>query len=142
MNLLQYCFCFMFWFFGPEDLSSLTRDQTCTPCIGRESLNHWTAREVPQIAIFKKTRKWTFGSVSAVIAFSGFNWAYYMMISIFSLLLMYNLRYFKSLFNNCYRVCNISLQLIQVHFQIIPSTTQVMQEMYNKEFPIFPSHLL
>ena len=29
------------------DLSSSTRDQTHTPCIGRRSLNHWTAREVP-----------------------------------------------------------------------------------------------
>ena len=28
------------------DLSSPTRNQTCTPCIGRRSLNHWTAREV------------------------------------------------------------------------------------------------
>ena len=50
LNLLQYCFCFMFWFFWPWDmwdLSSLTRDQTHTPCIRRQSLNHWTAREVP-----------------------------------------------------------------------------------------------
>ena len=29
------------------DLNSLTRDWTCTPCIGRRSLNHWIAREVP-----------------------------------------------------------------------------------------------
>ena len=47
LNLLQYCFCFMFWFFGLWDLSSLTRDQTHTLCIGRQSLNHWTSREVP-----------------------------------------------------------------------------------------------
>ena len=36
--------------FGPRgmwDLSSWTRDRTRTPCIGRQSLNHWTAREVP-----------------------------------------------------------------------------------------------
>ena len=40
----------MFWFFWPWgmwDLTSLTRDRTCTPCIGRRSLNQWTAREVP-----------------------------------------------------------------------------------------------
>ena len=30
------------------DVSSPTRDQTHTPCIGRRSLNHWAAREVPQ----------------------------------------------------------------------------------------------
>ena len=41
LNLLQYCF----W--GMWDLTSLTRDQTCTPCIGRQSVNHWTTREVP-----------------------------------------------------------------------------------------------
>ena len=29
------------------DLSSLTRDQTCVPCIGRRILYHWTTREVP-----------------------------------------------------------------------------------------------
>ena len=35
----------IFWPEGMQDLSSLTRDRTCTPCIGRRSLNHWTARE-------------------------------------------------------------------------------------------------
>ena len=29
------------------DLSSLVRDWTRTPCIGRQSLNHWTTREFP-----------------------------------------------------------------------------------------------
>ena len=29
------------------DLSSLTRDGTCVPCIVRQILYHWTAREVP-----------------------------------------------------------------------------------------------
>ena len=28
--------------------SLLTRDSTCIPYIGRQSLNHWTAREVPK----------------------------------------------------------------------------------------------
>ena len=28
------------------NLSSLTRDQTCIPCIGRQILNHWTTREI------------------------------------------------------------------------------------------------
>ena len=31
---------------GMWDLSSPNRDQTCAPCIGRQSFNHWTAREV------------------------------------------------------------------------------------------------
>ena len=42
-------FFLMFWFCWPRgmwDLSSLTRGRTRTPCIGRGSLNHWTAREV------------------------------------------------------------------------------------------------
>ena len=31
------------------DLNSLTRAQTCIPCIGRLILNHWTTREVPNL---------------------------------------------------------------------------------------------
>ena len=47
-NLLQYCFCFVlvFWLWSMWDLRSPTRDWTRTPYIGRQSLNHWTAREV------------------------------------------------------------------------------------------------
>ena len=41
--LLFYGF---FWPQGIGDLSSLTRDGTCTPCIGRWRLNHWSDREV------------------------------------------------------------------------------------------------
>ena len=40
----------MFWLFGHKAcgiLASLTRDQTHSPCTGRQSLNHWTTREVP-----------------------------------------------------------------------------------------------
>ena len=32
---------------GMWDLSSLTRNRTCVPCIERQILNHWTTREVP-----------------------------------------------------------------------------------------------
>ena len=39
--------CIVFWPRGRWDLSSLTRDQTCTPCIGRQRLNHWTTRKSP-----------------------------------------------------------------------------------------------
>ena len=51
LNLLQYCFCFTFWFFwlrGMWDPSSLARDQTRTRCFGRRGLNHRTARKVPE----------------------------------------------------------------------------------------------
>ena len=48
-NVLQYGFCsmFRFWPQGMWDLSSLTRDPTHIPYIGRWSLNHWITREVP-----------------------------------------------------------------------------------------------
>ena len=49
LNLSWYSLCFMFCFmfcpWGMWDLSSLIRDQTHTPCIGRWSLNHCTPRE-------------------------------------------------------------------------------------------------
>ena len=35
------------------DFNSLTRGQTHTPCIGRQSLNHWTTREVPLRLVLK-----------------------------------------------------------------------------------------
>ena len=38
------CFISLVW--GMWNLSFLARDWTCTPCIGRQSLNHRTAREV------------------------------------------------------------------------------------------------
>ena len=55
LNLLQYCFCFMFWvvFFvclflhwDMWDLSSPTRDWTHMPCFEVKSY-HWTAKEAP-----------------------------------------------------------------------------------------------
>ena len=49
------CFFFVcfFWPQGMWDLSSLPRDQTRTPCIGKRSLNYWTAREVPMCLFLK-----------------------------------------------------------------------------------------
>ena len=41
----------LFWPQGMWDFSSLTKDWTCTPYIGRQSLNHLTARKVPRIKI-------------------------------------------------------------------------------------------
>ena len=51
--LLLFYFVFVFLPWGMWDLSSQTRDWTHTPCIGRRSLNHWTAREVPPTFLFK-----------------------------------------------------------------------------------------
>ena len=36
------------------DISYLTRDRTCIPCIRKQSSNHWTIREVPNL-FFKCT---------------------------------------------------------------------------------------
>ena len=53
LNLLQHYFCFivfvfvLFWPQGMWDLSSPTRNQICTLCIGRWTLDHWTSKEVP-----------------------------------------------------------------------------------------------
>ena len=44
---------FVFLATGQWDHSSLTRDRTHTLCVGRWSLNHWTAREVPDSVKFR-----------------------------------------------------------------------------------------
>lgn len=48
-NVLQYCFCFRFWFFwlwGVWDLTSPVSDQTHTPRVGRRRLHHWATRKL------------------------------------------------------------------------------------------------
>ena len=47
--MLQYCFCFIFWFFGLEARGILIPQPGIepTPSALEGSLNHWTAREVP-----------------------------------------------------------------------------------------------
>ena len=40
------------WLSGMWDLSSMTGDQACTHCIGRQSLNPWTAREVHSLCLY------------------------------------------------------------------------------------------
>ena len=47
VTILFLFYVLVFWLQGMCDLGSLTKDRTCTLCIGRWSLNHWTAREVP-----------------------------------------------------------------------------------------------
>ena len=43
------------WLRDVLDLSSLTRNWTYIPCVGRQSLNHWTTREVPLSALFPQS---------------------------------------------------------------------------------------
>ena len=45
------CVFWVFWPWGMWDLSSLTRDWTCTFSIVKQNLNHWTPREVPEFTI-------------------------------------------------------------------------------------------
>ena len=45
--MTRHLFYFLTALKGMWDLSSLTRNQTRAPCIGRWSLNQWTARGVP-----------------------------------------------------------------------------------------------
>ena len=49
LNFLQHCFYFVLVFcLCGMDLSSPTRDQTCTPCTGRQSCKCWNTRGVPR----------------------------------------------------------------------------------------------
>ena len=52
VTILLLFYVLVFWPRGMWDLSSPTRDRIHTPCIGRQSLNNWTAREVPAMALF------------------------------------------------------------------------------------------
>ena len=42
LTILFLVYVLVFWLWDTWDLSLPTRDGTCTPCIGRRSLNHWT----------------------------------------------------------------------------------------------------
>ena len=46
-RMLSSCSAWAYLSHSTWDLTSLTRDRTCFPCIGRQILNHWTTREVP-----------------------------------------------------------------------------------------------
>ena len=52
VTILLLLYVLVFWLRGTWDLSSPARDQARTPCIGWQSLNHWTAREVPESTVF------------------------------------------------------------------------------------------
>ena len=50
LNLLQYCFCFMFWFFGCDACGILAPRPGIEPAPpALEGLNHWTTREIPKV---------------------------------------------------------------------------------------------
>ena len=51
LTILLLLYFVFFWPQGLWDLSSPTRDWTCTPGIGRWSLNLWTTREVLELGL-------------------------------------------------------------------------------------------
>ena len=53
-----FFFLICFGFLSP--ISSLSRDRTCTPCIGRWSLNYWTSREDSGTRFFCHTQPCSF----------------------------------------------------------------------------------
>ena len=67
-----------FWPWGMWSLSSPTRDRTRTPCIGRQSLNHWTTREVPHMGVLRMRKGVckALGSVSGMWDVLKWNWTY------------------------------------------------------------------
>ena len=76
LNLLQYCFCSMFWLWCHEACEILTpqnRDPACTPCTGRWGLNHWTAREVPAFG-FNPTHQLQFFRTTGHMLALGYGW--------------------------------------------------------------------
>ena len=57
--MLQYlCFRFFSWAWGVWGPSFPTRNRTCTLCIGRQSPNYWTTREVPRRWIYIPRVRW------------------------------------------------------------------------------------
>ena len=59
LNLLQYCFCFKFWFFWPQGLAPWLGIKP-TPALKGE-VNHWTIKEVPS-CLFCEWENWGKGS--------------------------------------------------------------------------------
>ena len=56
VTILLLFYVLVFWPWGTWDLNSPTRDWTCTPSIGRWSLNHWITREVPENYILRENK--------------------------------------------------------------------------------------
>ena len=58
-NIISVLYFGFFWPGVMWDLrspTSPTRDRACKPCVGRQSLNHWTAKEAP--TVFSWMNEW------------------------------------------------------------------------------------
>ena len=51
VTVMLLFYILVFWLWGMWNLNSLTGDQTFTPCIEKQSLNHWTTKEVPFVVV-------------------------------------------------------------------------------------------
>ena len=69
VTILLLFYVLVVWLCSMWDLSSLTRDWTCTPCIGMQSPNHWTTREAPTNLNFRRHLCFAFFSLGAGTAF-------------------------------------------------------------------------
>ena len=58
VTILLLFYVLVFWPRGMWDFSSSIRYRTCTPCIGRQSLNRWTTREVLGSTFLPKIVRW------------------------------------------------------------------------------------
>ena len=78
VTILLLFYVLLFWPRGMWDLSSLTRDQTCTLWTRRWRLNHWTARGVPSSLL--KLSFLLFNKICLLSDFisgwSGVNWSF------------------------------------------------------------------
>ena len=82
-------FFLVFWPRGIWDLSSLTRDRTHAPCIGRQRLNHWTTREVPSRVDYKRAQG-NF-AVQWICSLSGLWWWFHGHVHMSKLIKLYTL---------------------------------------------------
>ena len=74
VTILLLLYVLVFWPRGMWDLSSLTRNWTRIPYIGRQSLNHWTTREVPfsyfwSYIFFKINFYWSIVDLQCCVSF-------------------------------------------------------------------------
>ena len=89
MFWVGFFFFFFFWPWGMWNLGSLMRDQTCTPCLGRWSLNHWTAQEVPRSYKLRIPSCWGKTNWELRLTFVCVGYIYlYLLLSLFSCYVM------------------------------------------------------
>ena len=83
VTILFLSYALIFWWWDMWDLSSLTRDQTCTLCIERWSLNLWISSEVPLLLPIAFRKYFSFWSSNSVfLCFARFHHIIYFISAI------------------------------------------------------------